>query len=456
MEVLFLLFWTAVVGALNSIIQNLTSEFLRNSGIRFFEFLRPSCMVVIQSRAESSDRWSLHRENEAFKAITYELNRQKRLAQMTGTLYLENPKFASGHFKRCAREVAVFPQIRIQHDGCHLTLSCTKVPGSEKREESKDFYEYQVRADRPWYSFGSMEPRAMEACKSFVEACLIQYAKTGKRRRVVQFLNAQQAMTMKCPPCSKQSLSERLFLNPEVKVRLEAGIKRFLGSRKAFEEANASYHYTVMFTGIPGTGKTGAIKEICAYYDMNLDIVTASSGLSAAQIYKSCTSGRNRDKMKALVFEELDLFDLSESKHEPEPDPFESLKSRKRNRVGLSISDLLCFLDGTFKFEGLMIFVTTNYPEKLDPRIIREGRINLTAHLGPLTDPDEIERLARTRFLDSSASEEELAQTVPEMARANLTLAQISQIFETRASMEDSSLPGLLALKVKQRQDLLD
>ena len=49
----------------------------------------------------------------------------------------------------------------------------------------------------------------------------------------------------------------------------------------------------------------------------------------------------------------------------------------KRKKSQFSLSDLLNGIDGITGQEGRLLFMTSNYPEKLDPALIRPGRVDV-------------------------------------------------------------------------------
>ncbi len=61
-------------------------------------------------------------------------------------------------------------------------------------------------------------------------------------------------------------------------------------------------------------------------------------------------------------------------------------------QTGVTLSGLLNALDGVSSREGRVLFMTTNHPERLDPALIRPGRVDLRIELGPAT-PDQARRL---------------------------------------------------------------
>ncbi|KAI1303086.1 Mitochondrial chaperone BCS1 [Halotydeus destructor] len=52
----------------------------------------------------------------------------------------------------------------------------------------------------------------------------------------------------------------------------------------------------------------------------------------------------------------------------------------------LTFSGLLNMLDGVASTEGRIVFMTTNYLERLDPALIRPGRVDVTEYIGHATD----------------------------------------------------------------------
>jgi len=75
-----------------------------------------------------------------------------------------------------------------------------------------------------------------------------------------------------------------------------------------------------------------------------------------------------------------------------EPDPLAMLQffgpsnSSKKSQADdqLNLASLLSILDGTLELQGPIIVMTTNHPEKLDPALIRSGRISYQIYFGDL------------------------------------------------------------------------
>jgi len=61
-------------------------------------------------------------------------------------------------------------------------------------------------------------------------------------------------------------------------------------------------------------------------------------------------------------------------------------------QTGTTSSGLLNTLDGVSSREGRVLFLTTNHPERLDPTLIRPGRVDLNLELSHAV-PDKAQRL---------------------------------------------------------------
>jgi len=78
-------------------------------------------------------------------------------------------------------------------------------------------------------------------------------------------------------------------------------------------------------------------------------------------------------------------------------------------QVRLSFSGFLNALDGVATQEGTVLFMTTNHAERLDPALIRAGRIDERVELG-LVDAEQLRRLYLKFDPDPAAAQAFVAQ----------------------------------------------
>merc|ERR1712070_663940 len=101
----------------------------------------------------------------------------------------------------------------------------------------------------------------------------------------------------------------------------------------------------------------------------------------------------------------------------------------------LNLAGLLNVLDGVVDAEGRIIIMTTNFPDKLDPALIRPGRINKRIHLGHVKAEalcDMAEHYLRIHLDDESRIIlEEIA------SRSSFSPAQVEQSCAEAESFEE-------------------
>merc|ERR1712096_347001 len=115
-------------------------------------------------------------------------------------------------------------------------------------------------------------------------------------------------------------------------------------------------------------------------------------------------------------------------------------KIKKLDPDALNLSGLLNVLDGVVDSPGRILVMTTNYPQKLDPALIRPGRINKRIHLS-YVGPDAMCSMTE-HYLKVSLSDEQRRRLGLLAERCSVTPAQLEQCFAESDSVEE--LLGIL------------
>ncbi|EEF40790.1 AAA-ATPase At1g43910 [Ricinus communis] len=195
---------------------------------------------------------------------------------------------------------------------------------------------------------------------------------------------------------------ETLAMEPDLKDSIIQDLDLFMQRRKYFQSVGRAWKRGYLLYGPPGTGKSTLVAAIANYlrfhiYDLQLQGVRNDSDLR-----RILTSTTNRS---ILLIEDIDCSTKSSrsrariSHHNGEEE--EDDRDRSDNKVsldpGVTLSGLLNFIDGLWSSCGdeRIIIFTTNYKDKLDPALLRPGRMDVHIYMGHCT-PAGFRKLAAT------------------------------------------------------------
>ncbi|KAG2377936.1 hypothetical protein C9374_009021 [Naegleria lovaniensis] len=180
-----------------------------------------------------------------------------------------------------------------------------------------------------------------------------------------------------------------VILDEGVFEDLHSDICEFLNGRQWYKERGIPYRRGYLLYGEPGSGKTSTIMAIAAC--LNLDICVLNLGAKNLTDDYLVSLFTNAPANSMIVLEDIDsAFPKVEKKAKGENSDFsESSK--------ITFSCLLNCLDGITSQESRIVFMTTNYKEKLPPSLIRNGRVDRRIYFGHATCY-QCKKLARNFF----------------------------------------------------------
>jgi len=140
--------------------------------------------------------------------------------------------------------------------------------------------------------------------------------------------------------------------------------------------------------GPPGTGKTSLVKALAGALDLDVAVVNLSSPKLDDGVL--CRLFAEAPAHSILLMEDVDA----------------AFRQRANDDANarVTFSGLLNAIDGVMSQEGHLLFMTTNHIDRLDPALIRPGRIDVRIETGPV-DVEMAERI----FLAFFPGEDELA-----------------------------------------------
>ena len=158
-----------------------------------------------------------------------------------------------------------------------------------------------------------------------------------------------------------------------------------------YDRIGEPWHYNMLFYGMPGTGKTSFATALCGILNIPMIKIDASYlssyGTDNKSEFKSLLQIANEYANCLILIDEIDLYtynrEITEIKDE---------SAQKR----ILLSSLLEFLDRISS--GHIVVMCTNHIGRLDPALIRNGRVNKKIEFGLWTHEQLLEKLNQSHI----------------------------------------------------------
>lgn len=154
-----------------------------------------------------------------------------------------------------------------------------------------------------------------------------------------------------------------------------ADVEGFLASEADCVRLGIPWHRGYLLKGEPGSGKTSLAKALAGHLGLDVFYLSLSAlpdDIRLAQLLS------NLEPRSILVLEDIDIVHGS--------------RERDDKSSGVTLAGLLNALDGFVTPHGLITIMTSNHASRLDPALIRPGRVDFTLELFAL-DADQLNRL---------------------------------------------------------------
>lgn len=164
---------------------------------------------------------------------------------------------------------------------------------------------------------------------------------------------------------------ETVFVDQAIKDKLVARLKWFVGAEEWHSARGIPWKLGIILHGQPGSGKTSLIHALASDLGFDIKYIKSLHGLGAAFM-----SGARKD---LFVIEDIDTI-AGALNRTPGVDGAD-----ERGMSGSPLHEILNAMDGMQTPDGLKFIVTTNHLDRLDPAIVRPGRIDEVVEIGPLS-----------------------------------------------------------------------
>ncbi|XP_043694086.1 uncharacterized protein LOC122644765 [Telopea speciosissima] len=190
-----------------------------------------------------------------------------------------------------------------------------------------------------------------------------------EENKVLRLHNRGQSINLEHP-----TTFDKLAMDPELKRVLIEDLDRFVKRREFYRRVGKAWKRGYLLYGPPGTGKSSLIAAMANYLKFDIYDVELTSLRSNSDLRSLMLKTANRS---ILVIEDIDC----------------SIEMEDRGNKGatssnqLTLSGLLNFIDGLWSSCGdeRIIVFTTNYKDRLDPALLRPGRMDMHIHMSYCT-----------------------------------------------------------------------
>ncbi|RLN30067.1 hypothetical protein C2845_PM05G22220 [Panicum miliaceum] len=280
-----------------------------------------------------------------------------------------------------------------------------------------------------------------------------------RRERTLQIFSSDNGGSWHGSSYLHPATFDTLAMEPVRKRSVVADLDRFLKRKEYYRRIGKAWKRGYLLYGPPGTGKSSLVAAMTNYlrfnlYDLDLSNVNSNSTLQwlltsmpdksilVVEDIDCCFSARSRGGLdKSGVVQKAD----ERTSDAPAPPNKDHLTGD-----GMTLSGLLNFVDGLWSTSGeeRIIIFTTNYKDRLDPALLRPGRMDMHVYMG-YCGWEAFKTLAENYFLvDDHPLFPEMQKL---LAEVEVTPAEVSEML-LRSEDVDVALQGLTEFLREKKQ----
>uniref|UniRef100_A0A182LUU1 Mitochondrial chaperone BCS1 n=1 Tax=Anopheles culicifacies TaxID=139723 RepID=A0A182LUU1_9DIPT len=184
-----------------------------------------------------------------------------------------------------------------------------------------------------------------------------------------------------------------VVLDEGVSERILRDCREFIKNPQWYSDRGIPYRRGYLLHGPPGCGKSSFITALAGEIEFGICLLNLSErGLTDDRLNHLMNVA---PQQSIILLEDIDAAFVSRQDTLQQKAAFEGL-----NRV--TFSGLLNCLDGVASTEARIVFMTTNYLERLDPALIRPGRVDVKEYVGHCTR-HQLEQMFRRFYTGTDA-----------------------------------------------------
>ena len=187
---------------------------------------------------------------------------------------------------------------------------------------------------------------------------------------------------------------ESLCFDGGIYTRIKSSCMEFIDSREEYLSKGFPWSFGILMHGEPGTGKSSIIHVLASELDRNISYINLADMNKDADLQRRMAEDH---KKEIIVFEDIDCL----------------FNQRDGDDAKITFSGLLNTLDGLCGGDdGRIIIMTTNHPDRLDPALIRAGRVDLNVEIPSKPSRETFTEYIARVYADDITNTEEFVNRV--------------------------------------------
>jgi len=208
---------------------------------------------------------------------------------------------------------------------------------------------------------------------------------------------------------------DSVVLPKKIKDMIIADMERFLSpdTHKFYFKHGIPYKRSYLFRGKPGAGKTSMVEALAGRFKRNICQLQPAVPEMTDASFATCLQTVPKDSL--IVLEDIDAL-------------FSQDREQQQKSCPLTFSALLNGLDGISSPTAQIFVMTTNHPERLDPALVRSGRVDMHIEF-KYANEEQIRQMFENFYPGEQEWAKKFGKAVLKTCRNGVSMAALQQHF---------------------------
>uniref|UniRef100_A0AC35UAB9 Mitochondrial chaperone BCS1 n=1 Tax=Rhabditophanes sp. KR3021 TaxID=114890 RepID=A0AC35UAB9_9BILA len=198
----------------------------------------------------------------------------------------------------------------------------------------------------------------------------------SKRETGLVVYNAVGPDWRKFGPARRKRLLESVVLENGLSQKIHNDCEEFIKSAKWYSDRGVPYRRGYLLHGPPGSGKSSFISALAGHFGYSICMLSLSE--------RTLDDDRLNHLLNTPPPNSIILLEDVDAAFQTRDDPMNNHRAYD-GMTRVTFSGLLNAIDGVACAEERILFMTTNHLDRLDPALIRPGRVDCKEYLGYCT-----------------------------------------------------------------------